>query len=175
VARAFVAVGSNIDPSRNVAAAVRLLARRIRIVGFSEVYLTAPETRADQAPFYNLVVEVETDIPPGELKNDVLRAIERKLGRVRTEDKDAPRTIDLDLILYDDLRVETKGLVLPDPQILERSFLAIPLSELSPGLIVPGTGLSLKRIASEFSREGLKPVAGFAALLKKEISQKNQS
>jgi len=169
VGRAFVAVGSNIDPSKNSVEAVRLLAREARIIGISEVYLTEPLGLVDQPPFYNFVVEVETDMTPRELKNKVLRTIERILGRKRTGDKNAPRTIDLDLILYDDLRVEEDGLVLPDPEILDRPFLAIPMSELAPGLIIPGTERTTGQIASTLGRDGMTPVTGFAATLRKEI------
>src|SRR3990170_4754101 len=113
--RAFVAVGSNIDPETNVRRALLLLAREVRLLGISTFYQTKPIDRPDQPPFYNGVIEIETELPPGELKHSLLRRIERELGRVRTEDKHAPRAIDLDLLLYDDVTLEEEGLRLPDP------------------------------------------------------------
>ena len=103
MARAFVAIGSNIDAAANVRAAVRALALRMPVVAISTVYRTEPEERPEQPPFYNCVVEINAEIAPLELKFQVLRPIEEALERRRTSDKYAPRTIDLDLILYDDL------------------------------------------------------------------------
>src|SRR5512143_1899534 len=123
--RAFVGIGSNIDPAQNVRAALRCLARQTRLVAISTVYLTEPLGRPEQAPYYNCVAEIATDVPPTELKYGMLRGIEDALGRRRTQDKYAPRTIDLDLLAYGDLVLDTEGMRLPDPDILQRPFLAI--------------------------------------------------
>ncbi len=168
--RAFVAVGSNIEPEENVKRAIQLLALKTRIIGISTVYLTEPEGRPEQPPFYNLVVEVQTEMPPEDLKYRVLRVIEKELGRIRTEDKYASRTIDLDLILYDDLALQGEDLTLPDPEILRRPFLAFPLSELSPDLILPGTALAIKQVLAGLWQARMKPMDGFTKLLRKEIS-----
>jgi len=168
--RAYVAVGSNINPEENVKKAVHLLAHKTRVIGISTVYLTEPEGRSGQPPFYNLVVEVETEMPPKDLKYRVLRIIENDLDRVRTEDKYAPRTIDLDLILYNDLALQAEDLTLPDPEILRRPFLAFPLSELSPELILPGTALTIKQVLAGLSQARMKPMDGFTQLLRKEVS-----
>jgi len=84
------------------------------------------------------VVEIETNFSPEELKYKVLRKIEKDLGRRRSRDKYASRTIDLDLILYDELIVKGDNFTLPDPQIAKRPYLAIPLYELNPALVLPG-------------------------------------
>ncbi len=173
--RAYVAVGSNINPDENVKKAVHLLARDTRTIGISTVYLTRPEGRPEQPPFYNLVVEVETEMSAEDFKHRVLRVIENELGRVRTKDKYAPRTIDLDLILYDDLVLQSKDLTLPDPEIVRRPFLAFPLSELSPNLALPGTGLAIKQVLSGLSRETMKPLDSFTELLRKEVFSGNKS
>ncbi len=152
--RAFVAIGSNIDPEENVKKAIRLLTIKTQVIGISTVYLTEPEGRPGQPPFYNLVVEVETQMPPVEFKYRILRTIENDLGRIRTEDKFAPRTIDLDLILYDDLALQTEDLTLPDPEIRSRPFLAFPLGELSTDLTLPGTDLTIRKVMKGLSQAG---------------------
>ena len=167
--RVFIGVGSNIEPAENVKKALRLLASQVRIVEISTVYSTEAEGRPEQPAYYNCVVEIETDLPSKELKQTVLRKIEVELDRKRTNDKNAPRTIDLDLILYGDLVQNTDDLVLPDPQIATRPFLAIPLFELEPDLILPGVGLPIKDVAAQLKHVKMKPLESYTELLKKEI------
>jgi dihydroneopterin aldolase/2-amino-4-hydroxy-6-hydroxymethyldihydropteridine diphosphokinase len=151
VARAFLGVGSNIDPARNVPAAIRLLSRQVRVKRVSTLYRTAPLGNPGDPEFVNGVVEVETDRPPEDLKRNVLRAIETALGRKRTSDKNAPRTIDLDILLYDDQVFRSDDLVIPDPEIAQRPFLALPLHELDPELVLPGSGTPLRDLAARFA------------------------
>ncbi len=169
MARAYVSVGSNIEPADNVRKALELLCGRAHLTGLSTVYLTPAEDRPDQPPYYNCVVELETQTPPLEFKHSVLRKIEETLGRSRTTDKSAPRTIDLDLILYDDLILETGGLVLPDPQIFRRAFVALPLSELSTELKMPGSGITVSEVAADLPRAGMKPLVRYTEKLRKEL------
>src|SRR5574340_163353 len=158
MARAFIGIGSNIEPAENVLAAIRSLARRARLNGISTVYLTQALGRPEQPPYYNCVVEIETEAPPAEVKYDLLRDIENSLGRQRTEDKYAPRTIDLDLIVYGDLMLDADGIKLPDPEILERPLLAIPLFELAPDLVLAGYGLRISKIAARLTQDGMQPL-----------------
>ncbi|OGC84122.1 MAG: 2-amino-4-hydroxy-6-hydroxymethyldihydropteridine diphosphokinase [candidate division Zixibacteria bacterium RBG_16_43_9] len=173
--RAFIGVGSNINPAENVKNAIRLLSKKVNILGISTVYQTQPEGGLKQPPYYNCVVEIETKASPEELKNRVLRKIEKDLGRKRSRDKYASRTIDLDLILYDDLELKKDDFTLPDPQIASRPYLAIPLYELNPDLVLPGSDLRIKKLALNLSREGMQPLYNYTELLKKEIidGQKN--
>lgn len=172
---AFIGVGSNINPAENVRKAIRLLSKEEHISGISTVYETLPEGGLKQPRYYNCVVEIETKTPPEELKYKVLRKIEKDLGRKRSRDKYASRTIDLDLILYDDLVLKTDDFILPDPQIASRPYLAIPLYELNPDLMLPGSDLRIKELASSLSREGMQPLYDYTKNLKKEIidGQKN--
>lgn len=135
---AYISLGSNIEPERNIFAALRLLSEHVRIVGVSAMYRTPPLERPEQDPYYNGVIAVKTDLPPLQLKKDVLAPIENQLGRRRSGDKYAPRTLDFDLLLYDDLVMHTPELTLPHPDLLRRSFVASPLLELAPNLILPG-------------------------------------
>jgi len=169
MARAFVSVGSNIEPAENTERAVRLLGRKEHIVGISTVYLTEAEGRPGQPQYYNCVVEIETDLPPVMLKHGVLKRIENELGRTQNEDKYAPRTIDLDLILYNDLVAATEDLTLPDPDIVRRPFLAIPLQELAPGLVLPGSGLRIDEVASAMKRQNMKSLANYTEHIRKEV------
>lgn len=166
----YIGIGSNIRPEANVPKAIRLLAIQTRILGVSTVYVTLPIGGGpEQAPFYNCVVEVETAIPPLELKYRILRRIEEDLGRKRTADKFAPRTIDLDLLLYDDLVVHSEDLTLPDPEILDRPFVAVPLLELSPKLKLPGSGLAIKDVAAGMNRGGMEPLASMTKSIKEIV------
>jgi 2-amino-4-hydroxy-6-hydroxymethyldihydropteridine diphosphokinase len=169
MAKAFLSVGSNMEPAENVRKALGLLSRHAHIRGISTVYLTPAEGRLEQPPYYNCVVEVETETPPVELKYSILRSIEDALGRERTEDKFAARPIDLDLILYDDLIMDTETLTLPDPQISRRAFVALPLHELSPELRLPGSAVSIAEIAASLPQGEMKPLKQFTEILRKEI------
>ncbi len=166
MARAFVSVGSNIDPARNVARALRQLAQHCPILGISTVYRTAPEYRPEQPWYLNCVVAVETAAPPAEFRR-VLREIEGELGRVRTADPYAPRKIDLDLILYGALVLQTEDLALPDPHILHRAYLARGLHELDPEMTLPGSGRSIAALAAALPAGDMEPLPPFTERLRR--------
>ena len=169
MARVFIAIGSNIDPAKNVRAAVHSLGRQMRLTGVSMVYCTDALDRPQQQPYFNCVAEVETDATPSEVKYAILRPIENELGRKRTQDKYAPRTIDLDLIVYGDLTMDEEDIHLPDPDILERPFLAIPLFELAPDLVLAGYGLYIRDIAAKLPQNKMKPLGDYSMLLMEEV------
>lgn len=169
MARAFLSVGSNIRPIENVRKALELLCSHVSIIGISTVYLTPAEDRPEQPSYYNCVIEVETQTPPVDFKYSILRPIEEALGRKRSEDKFAARTIDLDLILYDDLIVETETLSLPDPYISRRAFVALPLHELSPELRLPGSRISIAEVAASLPQGEMTPLKQYTEMLRKEI------
>ena len=171
MARAYIGIGSNIRPEENIRTAVRLLSERARLIAISTFYRTpaiGPDRKpSGQPPFVNGVAAVETDVEPLELKQ-TLRAIEQKLGRQRGPDKYAPRTIDLDLLVYDHPAITTKELVLPDPQIAERAFLAIPLRELASDLLIGGK--SIRQIAADLAGQPMEPLADYTRQLRLEIT-----
>jgi 2-amino-4-hydroxy-6-hydroxymethyldihydropteridine diphosphokinase len=167
MAEAFIALGSNIAPARNIARALRRLAQHGPLRGLSTVYRTAPEDRSEQPWYYNCVVRLETQMPAAQLKAQVLRRIEDELGRVRTADKCAPRTIDLDLILYDDCVVERDGLSLPDPRIEQRAFLAHGVCELAPDLTLPGCGRPIATVVAELPPTGMIALPRFTARMRR--------
>jgi 2-amino-4-hydroxy-6-hydroxymethyldihydropteridine diphosphokinase len=101
----------------------------------------------DQACFLNAAVLIETELTPVELKAEVLRSIEDELGRQRTADKNAPRTIDLDISLYNEEVFELGNRRVPDPEILEFLHVVQPLADLAPYYRHPETGQTLLDIA----------------------------
>jgi dihydroneopterin aldolase/2-amino-4-hydroxy-6-hydroxymethyldihydropteridine diphosphokinase len=168
-ARAFIAVGSNISPEENVRAALQALARQEQIVAVSTIYRTKPEGRLDQPDFYNCVVEIKTKKSPEALKYQVLRRIEAGLGRQRTSDKFAARTIDLDLMLYDNLVLDTDRIVLPDPEIASRPFLVACLNELAPDLILPGTTSRVAELSACLPQDYMHALENYTARIKSDL------
>ena len=156
--RAYIGIGSNISPEANIKAAIRLLACRVRLVGFSTFYRTPAEGRPEQPDYINGVVVIETDLSPEALKHEVLRPIEHRLGRRRSGDKFAPRPIDLDILVHGSHQVQTTDLRLPAEDIENRAFVAIPLSEVAPELTLPGTRVSIRDIVAQFSDFQMTPL-----------------
>jgi 2-amino-4-hydroxy-6-hydroxymethyldihydropteridine diphosphokinase len=143
VARAFVGLGSNLGDReltlrRAIAALGSLTGTSVK--GVSAFRDTEPVGVRDQPRFLNGAAELETTLGPEALL-DALLAIERKLGRERAGvPRGGPRTIDLDLLVYDGLELAEPGLELPHPRLAERRFVLEPLADLDPGLDVPGLG-----------------------------------
>jgi 2-amino-4-hydroxy-6-hydroxymethyldihydropteridine diphosphokinase len=169
MARVFVGVGSNVDPADNVRKGLQLLAREMRVTAVSTVYETEPEGHRRQPRYYNCVVEVETGAPPAELKR-ALRGIEERLGRVRGRDRYASRRIDLDLLAYDEMSVQTPDLTLPDPDVATRAHLATALAELAPSLMLPGIGMTAVELAESMSEQGMRALDEYTAALRKEVT-----
>jgi len=166
---AFIAVGSNINPERNIAAALDLLTGRVRVTGVSTFYRTAPLGRPEQPDFLNGVFRVRTAMEPRALKFDVLRDVERRLGRLRTADRFAAREIDLDLLLYGDRTIEEPDLSVPAEDI-ERPFVAIPLAELAPDYVLPPTGSPLSCLCARMDRRGLTAEPALTETLRKKVT-----
>jgi 2-amino-4-hydroxy-6-hydroxymethyldihydropteridine diphosphokinase len=191
-ALAYVGVGSNIHPEENVVRALESLIKTlgVTLTGISTFYRTAalPDPKAATAPldddlkdidpdFLNGVLEVRTVLtPPAFLA--VLAGIERALGRHRPSDRFAPRTMDLDLLLYG--LEEGPGLsprwkeigpggLLAHPDIGSRSFVAHPLLELAPNLILPNHGTLLRAHAASFDTPGGKPETAFTEGLRSRL------
>jgi 2-amino-4-hydroxy-6-hydroxymethyldihydropteridine diphosphokinase len=141
--KAIIAIGSNIDPVENMQRAIESLHKLTTVQSISTIW----ETKAEGSPgpdFLNAAVSIVTDLEAAELKIKVLGPIEQKLGRERTSDKNAPRTIDLDLIIFD-------GIVC-DASLWTRLYIALPVSELTPEITDPESNRSLKEIARELQK-----------------------
>lgn len=165
----FVGVGSNIDPEASIPAAQRRLASRVRVTGVSTFYRTEPVGAPGTPPFVNGVWRIETGLGPRELKGEVLRPIEAALGRRRTADRYAPRTIDLDVLVHGDEVLDGEGLRVPDPDVRTRPFVAFPLWELAPDLVLPDDGRALADVVSGLSREGMVALGDLTRLLRAEV------
>jgi len=149
--RAFLALGSNIAPEENLPAAVRLLAAFGTVRKVSSVWETLPVGFTDQPNFLNAALLLETDLSARDLWLDAIRKIEQSLHRVRDRhNRNAPRTIDIDIALFNRNVLTIEHRRIPDPDLLERPFLAIPLAELDPDYVHPQTGQTLSGIAARF-------------------------
>lgn len=138
---AFIALGSNLDdPAAQVTSAMTALDSLplTRVLKCSSLYRSAPVGYRDQPDFINAVVRVETGLAPGALL-DAMLALEQMRGRTR-EFANAPRTLDLDLLLYDDRVLHEHGLTLPHPRMHRRAFVLQPLLEIAPECVIPGVG-----------------------------------
>ena len=148
---AYLSLGSNIEPETNIKSAVELLARHTKLLAVSSVWETKPVGFTKQANFLNAAAIVQTKLPAQQLKERALRKIEKLLGRVRQANKNAPRSIDIDIMLFN-RQIFTMGhRHIPDPEILERPFVALPLAEIAPDYVHPETGQTLKEIAESFN------------------------
>jgi 2-amino-4-hydroxy-6-hydroxymethyldihydropteridine diphosphokinase len=167
---AFIAVGSNIEYATNIPAALRHLKSLVSVRATSKFYRAAAVGSHQQLPYANGVWHIDTNMAPHSLKFDVCRAVESLLGRVRTADRFAARPIDLDLLLYDDLVVNETGLILPAPEIRTRSFVAVPLMELTPGRVLPDTGEFLSSLPVS-TDPALEVITGLTDVLRRMIHE----
>jgi 2-amino-4-hydroxy-6-hydroxymethyldihydropteridine diphosphokinase len=138
---AYVALGANLgDPASTVRAAFGALANlpESRITRCSSLYRTTPVGIAEQPDFINAVVALATTLAPETLLDELLE-LESRFGRQRAE-KNGPRTLDLDLLLYNDIFLDLPRLTLPHPRLHLRAFVLQPLAEIAPDLQIPGRG-----------------------------------
>ena len=145
---AYVALGSNLGDSRKqVLDAIAVLAGLpdTRVLQRSSLYLTPPWGVLEQPQFINAVVELDTGLSPRSLLQALL-SIERAAGRVRAE-RNGPRTLDLDLLHVDGVRLDFPELTLPHPRMAERAFVLLPLGDVAPGLSLPGLGTVAELLA----------------------------
>jgi 2-amino-4-hydroxy-6-hydroxymethyldihydropteridine diphosphokinase len=139
--KAYIGLGSNLgEREATIKAALGALGRSSEVLSLSTLRDTEPVGVEDQPRFLNGVAEVETDASARELLDELLR-IERRLGRDRAvSPPQGPRTIDLDLLVYGDEKIDEPGLQVPHPRLHERRFVLEPLAELAPQLVIPGRG-----------------------------------
>lgn len=139
--RAFIGLGANLgDPAAQLGRGLEELAALpgTRLLARSSWYRSAPVGVGPQPDYVNAVAEIETDLEPRRLLEALLE-IERRHGRVR-EVPNSPRTLDLDVLLYEDLRCHEHGLTIPHPRMHERAFVLRPLLEIAPRCVIPGLG-----------------------------------
>jgi len=143
----FVGLGSNLaDPCTQVSRALRALGDlpHTRVLAHSSLYRSAPVGYLEQPDFINAVAQLETALSPRALLDELL-ALEKECGRTR-EFINAPRTLDLDLLLYAELRHHEHGLTIPHPQMHRRAFVLRPLLEIAPDCTIPGIGAAAEAL-----------------------------
>ncbi|MBW7959283.1 MAG: 2-amino-4-hydroxy-6-hydroxymethyldihydropteridine diphosphokinase [Anaerolineae bacterium] len=151
-------LGSNIDKEKMLPAAVRLLAEEVELLAISPVYEAVAVESYKHPNFFNAAVLIRTNKTATALKDDTLTNIEQQLGRQRTADKNAPRTIDLDIILFDDLAfdytpADGHARHIPEPNLLQYAYCAYPVADLLPTMSHPETGETMRIIAKRIARE----------------------
>lgn len=138
---AFIGLGSNLeDPSRQLQRAFAALGEMPAtcLVAQSSLYRSAPMGFQDQPDFVNAVAKIATELSPQALLHALLQ-IEQRHGRERSF-RNAPRTLDLDILLYDNMRLHENGLTIPHPQMHRRAFVLRPLLEIAPDASIPAVG-----------------------------------
>lgn len=163
--RVFVGVGASLDPRVHVPRALRRLHDAVGLRGVSTFYATPALERPRDPPFVNGVVEVGDRLAPAALKLLLVR-IEEEEGRRRSGDRFAPRPIDLDLLLHGDAVAAAPGLRLPHPDVTERRFVALPLLELAPDLVLPGSGVRLASVLEALPDRPMERLGALTRALK---------
>lgn len=152
MATVFLSLGSNIDRAHNIRSGLDQLAGTFGALRLSPVY-ESEAVGFDGSPFFNLVAAIETTLPVSELA-DRLRDIERSHGRVRGEKKFSSRTLDIDILTYDQKTGEVDGVMLPRGEILKHAFVLKPLADLAPDAIHPMLKKSYRELLADLEFPG---------------------
>ncbi|MGP4078166.1 2-amino-4-hydroxy-6-hydroxymethyldihydropteridine diphosphokinase [Halobacillus sp. K22] len=154
---AYIALGSNISKREEfLKNAVESIEDHpdITVVLKSAVYETAPVGYTDQNDFLNMVIQIETSLPPLQLL-DHCQSIEKELGRKRVV-KWGPRTIDLDILLYNQENMNAERLILPHPHMQERAFVMVPLAEVNPKVTIPFIAKQVEEILEDLPADDVR-------------------
>ncbi len=150
----YLALGTNTgDRLANLRAAIGSLPPQVLVRTQSSIYETEPWGYTAQPAFLNMALHAETDFSPLELLTH-LKFLEQTLGRVPSF-RNGPRLIDMDILFYDDLILETPTLVIPHLRLHERAFVLIPLMDIAPGLVHPGLGRSVAQLVETVDCRGV--------------------
>jgi 2-amino-4-hydroxy-6-hydroxymethyldihydropteridine diphosphokinase len=155
----YLGLGSNLgDRQTNIEKALKLLNDTLQIELVSSIYETEPVGYEEQPMFLNAVCRGQTEIGPLQLLS-LVKGIEASLGRVSSF-PNAPRTIDIDIIFYGNMNIQTQELTIPHPRLEERAFVLIPLLDIAPDLLHPVSGASIKDLAASVQgSEGVEKIA----------------
>lgn len=153
----LILFGSNVEPERHCVAAAEALALDLDDLQLSSAWRSRA-VGTDAAPFVNWAARGTTELGPTELKFDCLRAIEERFGRMRSADINAPRTADLDLLLYGDLELRdaNAGIDIPDPDFIRHAYALVPAAEVAAEMRVPVDGRTLAELAARVDGAGLE-------------------
>ena len=152
----FLGLGSNLgDREANLITAIDALPPEVEVQTQSPVYQTVPWGYTEQDDFLNQVIEAKTDLSPEELLK-YLKSIEDDIGRTATLHW-GPREIDIDILFYDDLVMESEDLTIPHPSVHERAFMLVPLADIAADFQHPALGRTITQLASEVDTTGVEP------------------
>lgn len=150
----FLGLGSNLgDRQANLLAAAQSLPPKITLTASSPIYETEPWGYLEQAKFLNQVLQANTSLSPLELLT-YLKAIEKEIGRTPTF-KNGPREIDIDILLYDDVILESPDLTIPHPRLHQRAFMLIPMNDLAEDLIHPVHLKTIRHLLADIDTAGI--------------------
>ena len=153
----FISLGSNLeDRFDNLRNAISQLPPRVLPVACSSIYETAPWGYLDQPNFLNQVIQATTDLLPEELLT-YLKGIEMRIGR-QPGIKLGPRLIDLDILFYDNLVINTPNLKIPHPNMDQRSFVLVPLADIAPEKFHPVLEITVKEMLANVDQAGVQKV-----------------
>ena len=150
----FIALGTNLgNRLANLQAAIQSMPPEVIVLAESHIYETPPWGYKDQPAFLNMVIKAETELEPEQLLQ-YLKELETELGREQSFHW-GPRLIDLDILFYDDLVLDSPPLIIPHPRLHERAFVLVPLMELAPELIHPVFKKSVRELIAEVNTQGI--------------------
>jgi 2-amino-4-hydroxy-6-hydroxymethyldihydropteridine diphosphokinase len=153
----YIALGTNLgDRLANLHTAIEAMPPKVKVLAESHVYETPPWGYEDQPAFLNMVLKAETSLEPEALLK-YLKQIEVELGREKTV-RWGPRLIDLDILFYDDLVVDTPPLVIPHPRLHERAFVLVPLADVAIDYAHPVLGERVRDLLQAVDVSGIKPL-----------------
>ncbi len=154
----YLALGTNLgDRLANLRAAVKVLSPEVKVLAESRIYETPAWGYEDQPPFLNMAVKAGTELAPEALLAH-LKRLEGTLGRKQTF-RWGPRSIDIDILFYDELIVHAPGLTIPHPRLQERAFVLVPLADLAPDLVHPVLARAVRQLLADVDSTGIVPVS----------------
>ena len=158
-ARIFLSLGTNLgNREMNLEAVIKRLPPAVTILECSPIYQTEPWGYLDQPDFLNQVLKAETTLPPQELL-EYIKNIEHKIGR-RPSFRFGPRKVDIDILFYSDRIIQKEDLVIPHPSLKDRAFVLVPLADIEPELVYPGSDQTIADLLRDIDQSGVVPYQG---------------
>src|SRR5271157_667119 len=171
----YLGMGANLgDRQGNLVQAIQSIRASASVESIASFYETKPVGYLEQPDFLNTACQITTDLSPLELLH-FLKQIERQMGR-QASFRNAPRPIDIDILLYDDLVLDTPELIIPHPRMTDRAFVLVPLAEIAPTVIHPTLNLSISELLQRVDQSGIRGLyGGLYDYLTKDVQESTPS